>query len=155
LPFDTRPRAAAATKNLRCELEIGAVRCWRPSSALDAWRSELELSIGNTTFRELSEDEARQGYDGFLVTRALRPGVVEAFVFAPKAVDPAAPLRARQLPEAWVWLLDRAYYADLASQDLTRAPGASRLQLLETEGLAEGALLAFQQSQASAVEVAT
>src|SRR5262249_36583883 len=49
--------------------------------------------------------------------------------------------------------LDSDFYQALAAKDFTQAPGAGRLQLLSTEGLAPGSLLAFSRAEDGPVEV--
>lgn len=162
LPFELLPHAHAAGANLWLLIETGAPERWSPAGRRLPWQPALEIEVppnqlsregAAVAWREISRAEACEGRDGFLV-RGVRPGVVEVFFFAPYALEPVLDLvRAWEVPDARQWALDADFYAELARQDLTRLPGATRLQLLETDGLARGSLLALSQAEAGPCEL--
>jgi hypothetical protein len=150
-PFEVPPEAAAARDNLKLIVETGAPEQWSPAAGQGQWRPALEVRVNEEAWREVSEEQARLGFEGYYV-RGHRPGAVEIFFFSRRAVTSAS-VAVWKVPEARVWTLDRAFYDDLAQHDLTRAPGARRLALLETEGLGPGSLLALSPGEEGPLEV--
>lgn len=144
LPFCVPPEATVAAKNLKLVIEASEPEQWGPGGQI-RWRKALSFETKEngavTTWREITAEEASQGYDGVWV-RGLRPGVVEAFFFARRSMLDAT-VTAWALPEGRVWALNDELYQKLAEQDPTRGPGTTMLQVLETEGIVPGSLLAF------------
>ncbi|WP_044986143.1 baseplate J/gp47 family protein [Sorangium cellulosum] len=151
-PFEVPPDAAAAPVNLKLVVEADDPEQWSPAPGEGQWRPAMEVLVDGVAWREIDRAEACQGYDGVHV-RGLRPGAVEVYFFSRTPVA-SARVEVRKVPEARVWALDSDFYTDLAGHDLTRAPGARRLQLLETEGLGPGSLLAASRGEESRFEMA-
>jgi Baseplate J-like protein len=157
VPFAVPPCANAATRNLWLLVETGAPEQWRPAGGRAPWQPAMEIEVpqGGQTRRwyERSREEILLGWDGFYV-QGVRPGVVAVSFFTPEplTLDLAQTL-AWEVPDAGVWIVDAAFYAELATQDLSRVPGATRLQLLETDSLAPGSLLALSQGAAGPTEL--
>ncbi|WP_437729241.1 baseplate J/gp47 family protein [Sorangium sp. So ce861] len=151
-PFEVPPDAAAAPVNLKLVVEAGDPEQWSPAPGEGQWRPAMEVLVDGVAWREIDRAQACQGYDGVYV-RGLRPGALEVFFFSQSPVA-SARVEVRKVPEARVWALDSDFYTDLAGHDLTRAPGARRLQLLETEGLGPGSLLAASRGEESQFEMA-
>jgi hypothetical protein len=171
-PFPVPPDTAAAPSNLWLRIEFGASRAWCPSDPAasatpfasdpgqDAWRSAMVVetmeTVGGqaqiTAWREVDQKEAEAGCDGIFV-RGVRPGVVDVFFFSRQPITTGS-VQAWEAPDARLWVLDADFYGDMIKSDPTRAPGSTKMGLLETDGIAPGSLLALSSDEASAAEVA-
>jgi hypothetical protein len=156
VPFTVPPAANAASKNLWLLVETGGPEAWSPAGGLAPWRPTLEIEAPqNQVLRswiERTKQEVLDGWDGFYV-QSVRPGVVEVFFFTPDPLElDLGRTSAWEVPDAQQWILDAAFYADLEAQDLTRRPGALQLQLLDTDSLATGSLLALAQGTTGPLE---
>lgn len=146
VPVEVPPAANAASRNLRLFLETGAPEPGSVAGGRTTWHSTIAIeTAGGRIWQERSLEQILAGWDGFLV-EGERPGVVRVSFFTPEpiALDLGS-THAWELPDARQWALDAAFYAELASQDLTRTTGATRVQLLETDSLGRGSLLALSQ----------
>lgn len=141
-------------KNLRITVTHGGHLHWRPAGdGSDAWALGLALDLRRAdgtwrTLPALSDEDAIAGREGFIVrpTEPPRPGACDLYVCANHDLHDdygLADIRVRDLPRAEPWRLDRGFYDDLLAVDMTQVPGASHVPLDETEGLRDGAWLAW------------
>lgn len=115
--------------------------------------------------REVTDDQAREGRDGF-VLRPVRPGVVELSIVLPfdlvalftsleglTAEDIATYVRVYEVPRVEQWRLDENFYKTVLASDPSLSAGAGTILLAESEGLAERSLLAFSRSDEESADI--
>lgn len=164
-PSGPLPWPGPLTPVLRCLVAFSAPLDYRPLDDQDPWQSSIAIETIETIetidgdhkkilWTETTSVPCAEGLGRIFVQRC-RPGVVEVFFLWPSSpVQPIA-IRAFALPDARLWTLDEAFYKAMDDSDLSRAASATSLQLLETEGIAPGSILALTPDDASPAEIAT
>lgn len=161
-PFVVPPEAAAVASNLWLRVEFGGHLNFSPRQGVTPerpladstgadWRSALRIQIGDRVWPEINRAEAEAGYEGMLVCPA-RPGVVDVFFFASRTITFDA-VGAWEAVGSAAWILDSEFYASLESSDPTRLEGATRIGLLETNGIRPGSLLALSHGEGTENEI--
>ncbi len=158
-PIEVAPRVAAPV-NLKLRLESTAPLELIGSRDLGAaqWRPSLQLTVvtadGPLEFTELTLDQAAGGAHGFLLSDLdTPPGTVDVYLYSQAPVSPSAAITAVQLAGSRLWSLDKRFYTTLSTNDLTDRPGATSIQLLSTDELRAGSLLAVSLDDASPPDI--
>lgn len=160
--LDAYPR----NRNLWIRIPCSGHTMWSRQGGRSSWKSSLAMGFPPTApplprpplvhpDRELSDEEVGDGHEGFYVV-PVRPGIVDVFFFSRQLLALETRIEAWELPDSRQWALDAEFYKDIvAPVELSQSPGATKLQLLETDGLWPSSLLGLAPDEGSELEIAT